>query len=220
MAAVSKVSNPPDRPLIYHITHVDNLRRIIKDGNLYADSPMALRGDAVVVGMHTIKARRLTLPVSCHRGDCVGDFVPFYFCPRSVMLFLLNKGNHPELQYKGGQGPIVHLEADLKKVVEWAEGNGHHWAFTLSNAGARITEFRNALDDLGDLNWEAIGATDWRDPDVKEAKQAEFLVHGSFPFSLVDRIGVSSESVRKQCDAYLAGGDHKPPVVVNPRWYY
>jgi len=174
----------------------------------------------VVVGMQTIKARRLTLPVSCHEGDYVGDYVPFYFCPRSVMLYLLNKGNHPELHYKGGQGPIVHLESDLKDVLEWANRSGRRWAFSLSNAGARYTEFRDDLAKLDDLNWEAIGATDWRDGDIKEAKQAEFLVHGSFPIKLVSRIGVSSTPVRKQCESHLASATYKPPVEVRPGWYY
>lgn len=52
------------------------------------------------------------------------------------MLYLLHRSNHPELSYRGGQGPIIHLEADLKESVAWAEGNGLRWAFTLSNAGA------------------------------------------------------------------------------------
>jgi len=43
----------------------------------------------------------------------VGDCVPFYFCPRSVMLYLIYQGNHPDLQYHGGQDLVLHLEADL-----------------------------------------------------------------------------------------------------------
>jgi ssDNA thymidine ADP-ribosyltransferase, DarT len=27
----------------------------------------------------------------------VGEYVPFYFCPRSITLFLLHKGNHVDL---------------------------------------------------------------------------------------------------------------------------
>ena len=70
--------------------------------------------------MSTIKRRRLELPVDCHPGTSVGEFVPFYFCPRSIMLYLLIRGNHPELHYQGGQEPILHLVADLYEVVEWA----------------------------------------------------------------------------------------------------
>lgn len=214
------MGSPPQRPAIYHITHIDNLARIIGDGHLFADSTMAKRGDAVVVGMQTIKERRLRLEVSCHRGDYVGDYVPFYFCPRSVMLYVLHMGNAPELKYRGGQEPILHLEADLKKVVEWANQAGRRWAFTLSNAGASYTEFRSDLDHLAELDWDAIAANDWRDPDKKEGKQAEFLVHESFPFSLIRRIGVRSETMRRRVEAILWGATHRPSVTVIPGWYY
>jgi hypothetical protein len=51
------------------------------------------------VGMSEIKENRMRLSVKCHDGDTVGEYVPFYFCPRSIMLF---KANHPGLTYRGG----------------------------------------------------------------------------------------------------------------------
>lgn len=102
----------PDRPKIYHIVHVDNLASIVADGYLWSDAIMSERQGTTVVGMNDIKARRLSLPVSCHEDLCVGDCVPFYFCPRSVMLYVIWCQNHPSLTYRGGQGPIVHLEAE------------------------------------------------------------------------------------------------------------
>jgi ssDNA thymidine ADP-ribosyltransferase DarT-like protein len=122
------------------------------------------------IGMGGIKARRLGLPVECHPGDHVGDFVPFYFCPRSIMLCVIHCANHPELTYRGGQEPIVHLEADLHEVIAWADGNGRKWAFSLSNAGAYYTQFRARVDQLDDVNWPAVAATDFRGADVKEGK--------------------------------------------------
>lgn len=105
------VTEPPVPTRIYHITHVDNLASILSHDGLLSDAEMIARGGPqVAVGMSTIKQRRLRLPVKCHAGDYVGDYVPFYFCPRSIMLYLLHMGNHPELSYRGGQGPIVHLE--------------------------------------------------------------------------------------------------------------
>jgi hypothetical protein len=132
--------------------------------------------------MGSIKARRLVLPVHPHPGDCVGDYVPFYFCPRSIMLYVIHRANHPELAYRGGQDPIVHLEADLGAVVDWANANQRRWAFTLSNAGAAYAQFRAQIDLLHEVNWPAVQAHDFRSPDVKEGKQAEFLVHESFPW--------------------------------------
>jgi hypothetical protein len=134
--------------------------------------------------MSKIKKRRQTMPVSCHSGIHVGECVPFYFCPRSIMLFVIHCKNHPDLAYTRGQEPIIHLEADLHDVVAWATQANHRWAFSSSNAGAFYTPYFDNLADLMQLDWTAIAATDFRAPAVKEKKQAEFLLEGAFPWSL------------------------------------
>lgn len=214
--------NPaPARPRIYHITHVDNLPSIIQAGGLWSDTKMKEQGGpAASIGLNTIKERRLRLPVKCHPGDQVGDYVPFYFCPRSVMLYVIHCGNHPELSYHGGQDPIVHLEADLEEVLGWADLQGRRWAFSLSNAGAAYAEFRNRRDQLHEIDWEAVASTDFRDPVVKEGKQAEFLVHEFFPWWLVRRIGVRSQMIYRRASRALASAQHKPLLEVIPNWYF
>ena len=110
------MTGPPVPPRIYHITHVDNLASILSHGGLLSDAEMIARGGPqVAVGMSTIKQRRLRLPVKCHAGDYVGDYVPFYFCPRSIMLYLLHMGNHPELSYAEFRPSLRHLGD-----VDWA----------------------------------------------------------------------------------------------------
>jgi ssDNA thymidine ADP-ribosyltransferase, DarT len=120
------MTQTPAQPKIYHIVHIDRLPSIIADGSFWSDSVVARRSKpGTTIGMSGIKARRLTLEIQCQPGLHVGDCVPFYFCPRSVMLFLIYQSNHPELNYRGGQGPIVHLEADLHAAVrncyQWCE---------------------------------------------------------------------------------------------------
>ena len=136
------------------------------------------------------------------------------------MLYLIHRANHPELSYRGGQGPIVHLEADLHATVAWAESDGRRWAFTLSNAGAHYTEFRNDLDDLDEVDWAAVANNDFRSPEVKEGKQAEFLVQETCDWNLIRRIGVRSEPTRTRVVAALGGAEHRPPIVVRPDWYF
>ena len=143
------MTTPPRRPSIFHITHVRNLASIVADGELRSDAVMIRGGGPKAsIGMSKIKERRLSLDVTCHLGDKVGEYVPFYFCPRSTMLYVIYRQNHPDLAYKDGQGPVVHLEADLHEVVEWADGVNRRWAFSLSNAGAFYTTFCSDLSDL------------------------------------------------------------------------
>lgn len=136
------------------------------------------------------------------------------------MLYVIHCANHPELVYRGGQQPIIHLEADLNHVVHWAETNGRRWAFSLSNAGAVYTKFRSELDRLDEINWDAVTARDFRPADVKEAKQAEFLVQQSFPWHLVERIGVHSQGIAQRVYAAMNGADHRPRVEIRREWYY
>ena len=136
------------------------------------------------------------------------------------MLYVIHRANHPELAYRGGQDPIVHLEADLGAVVDWANANQRRWAFTLSNAGAAYAQFRAQVDLLHEVNWPAVQAHDFRSPDVKEGKQAEFLVHASFPWELVRRVGVRSQQVAQQVATALHGLTHRPPVEILTDWYY
>jgi len=209
----------PARPKIFHIVHVDRLPSIVADGGLWCDAEIAQRTPSgTVIGMSHIKRRRRELALSSRPGLCVGDCVPFYFCPRSVMLFMLHKRNDPELDYRGGQDAIVHLEADLYRAVDWAEANGRRWAFTLSNAGAYYFEDRSDLSQLDEIDWEAVQARDWRR--CKEKKQAEFLVESSFPWHLIERIGVYAQPVRRQVIRALPAHGHRPVVEIRRDWYY
>lgn len=211
----------PAQPRLYHITHVDNLPAILAAGGLRSDAAMIAAGGPVAsIGMGGIKQRRLGLPVKCHPGDRVGGYVPFYFCPRSIMLFLIHCANHSELAYRGGQGPILHLEADLHETVAWATAEGKRWAFSLSNAGAVYTEFRDRMEQLDEVDWAAVAATDFRDALVKEGKQAEFLVRDFFPWHLVRRIGAFDAGVYGQALHALSGAAHRPAVEVRREWYF
>jgi hypothetical protein len=211
----------PARPKIYHIVHWDRLPSILADGALLCDAQMIQRAlPGTTIGMGSIKQRRLALPVDCHPGTRVGEYVPFYFCSRSIMLFVIHCANNPDLGYRGGQGPIIHLEADLYEVLAWAEANDRRWAFTLSNAGAVYAQFRSRADQLGEVNWDAVANTDFRSADVKEAKQAEFLMYQSFPWELFSRIGVRTPDIAQRAADMLANAAHRPPIQILPGWYY
>ena len=140
------------------------------------------------------------------------------------MLYLIHRANDPDLSYRGGQGPIVHLEFDLHGVAGWAESNNKRWAFTLSNAGAYYFEDRCDLAQLNEVNWNAVQAIKWGGPgvssQVKEGKQAEFLVEAYVPWHLVERIGVVSRPTLQAVANTIATAIHRPAVEVRPDWYY
>lgn len=212
----------PAKPKIYHIVHVDRLPSIINDGYLWCDAKVTKRSHpGTTIGMEDIKKRRLENKLYSRPGLYVGDCVPFYFCPRSIMLYVIDmahgRSDH-ELAYHGGQEPIVHLEADLRQTVAWAKRHRQRWAFTSSNAGAFYFEDWCKLKQLQEINWDAVQAPDWRG--YKWGKQAEFLIEKKFPWELVSRIGVCSKRIYRKTVMALRGVAFKPHVEIKRDWYY
>ncbi|WP_197719601.1 type II toxin-antitoxin system toxin DNA ADP-ribosyl transferase DarT [Neisseria canis] len=208
---------------IYHIVHLDRLGSILADGYLLSDAIISQRGNnGSMIGLSNIKERRLRKSLNSYPNLHVGDCVPFYFCPRSVMLFLIYCRNS-ELAYQGGQEPIIHLQADLEQVVQWAKTQSprQRWVFTDSNAGSNYFEDFNDLNLLNDkINWDAVGARYWQEPSIKEGKQAEFLFENALPWHLIEHIGVHSNRIYRQVVHVLQGQQHRPQVTVEPTWYY
>ena len=104
--------------------------------------------------------------------------------------------------------------------MEWADRAGKRWSFSNGNAGTLYTQFFRNVADLVVLDWQAIAATNWKDPFVKERKQAEFLVEQSFPWQLIERIGVFDNETAQRVEASLGRADHRPTVLVTRNWYY
>ena len=209
----------PAQPMIYHIVHADRLASIVADGHLWCDAEVIQRDlPGTTIGMSTIKQRRLSRSLTSHPGLHVGECVPFYFCPRSVMLYMIFMANHPDLDYRGGQEPIVHLEADLHQVVNWADTYDRRWSFATSNAGSAHFDDYADLAQIDELDWGAIRATDWRNQ--RYGKQAEFLLERSFPWDLVERIGVRSREISAKTLRVVQGSMHRPSVEIKPDWYY
>jgi len=211
----------PENPKIYHITHIKNLEGILRDKVVWSDAKRLELGlGCEIVGMSEIKRRRLEeLEVKCYSGTMVGEYAPFYFCPRSVMLYILYKGNYLDIDYREGQEPMIHLQADLKTAVKWANDNSIRWAFSDINAGSFPAQFYNDLALLNKVvKWSAVEAVDWREAAIQEYKQAEFLIYESFPWELVEKIGVCNNRARDQVVQKL--GNKSLLVSVETNWYY
>lgn len=207
------MANDPSKVLIYHITNVANLTGILEEDGLHSDAAMAKRQPSVIIGYDHIKLRRLQkIPVPCCEWRRVGEFVPFYFCPRSPMLFTVNKGNTGHAS--GCQKDIVHLISTVATGI----ATGKAWAVSSGNAGAFHTTFAAKLESLDALDWAAIRATQWQGK--QHQKMAEFLVADFFPWSAIQGIVCQNSVTAAKVNAILTGAKHQPPVEVKTSWYY
>ena len=198
---------------ISHITHIDNLASILQQGCLWSDAKRIELGLVNQnIGYNHIKQRRLVRSVSVAAGGTIGQYVPFNFCPRSVMLFVIHRG-HPE--YQGGQERVLHLISD----VETVRLSNEDCFFTDIHADLDYAEQIDDFDRLSELDLQRIiKERYWQD--FKEEKQAEFLAFGSVQWQTIKRIGVKTQAMAEEVQQILHVQEHQPEVIVNPDWYY
>src|SRR5206468_2991404 len=182
----------PDQP-IYHITHVDNLSRIVADGRLWSDAQRIARGFASTnIGYNHIKERRMKRPVLVSAGGTLGQYVPFNFCSRSVMLYVVSQGHQ---DYSGGQQPIIHLVSSIQTAV----ATGRPWFFTDRHADLGYAQQFASLDALESIDWQIMPLRQWGgNTETKEKRQAEFLLYDWCPWTVITSIAVINDTIAEQ----------------------
>ncbi|MEQ1501350.1 MAG: DUF4433 domain-containing protein [Myxococcota bacterium] len=205
---------------IFRIVHLDNLAIYLARRALHAPNHTPNDG-RVWKGTHDaqVQTKRAATAVPCGPGGTLLDYVPFYFGPRSPMLYKLKTGQ--VAGYDEGQEPLVTLVAaaeDVAAAVPFVFYDGHALAaFSTSYAD---------LARLPDLDWAAIDAKMWRDTpednDRQRRKQAEFLVHRELSWALIRGLAVCNDTAKTRVEALLSGYDptlHRR-VAVWPDLYY
>jgi hypothetical protein len=200
---------------IYHITHIDNLPGILQQGRLWSDARRIAMGLANTnIGYSHIKARRMRHAVTVSAGGTLGEYVPFNFCSRSVMLYVVSRQH---VDYAGDQRSILHLVSSVENVV----AARRPCFFTDRHADLG---YARQFDDLArlphEVDWSVMPVRHWGgDVELKEKRQAEFLVRDWCPWEAVTEVSTMDREIADVVEALLAGG-HTPTVAVRRDWYY
>lgn len=165
-----------------------------------------------------IKERRARRIVPIAPGGTLADYVPFYFAPRSPMLFAIHTGSVEG--YTEGQIEVLHLVTS----VETIQKKKFPFAFTDGHAEIAFSRFYDDVSALDQIDWDIIKATYWNDTDQdndkKRRRQAEFLVYQFFPWELVEEIGVINDTVAERVKGILSSLRKYPEVMIQKKWYY
>jgi ssDNA thymidine ADP-ribosyltransferase, DarT len=218
--------HPPGRPnpwvegetAAYHITHVENLASIVACGQLYCDNECSgAERNPVEIAYPDLKARRAGQAVEVAAGGTLADYVPFYFAPRSPMLYAISTGW--VRGYNGPQEDILHLVCAVDELAEPGR-----FVITTRHPLAPLAEQRVDLDALDELDWPLMNATYWNDTDPdgdrKSRRQAEFLVHRSVPIEAIRLVGAMTKTAAARAVTLLDAMAHPPSVGVRKGWYY
>tara|TARA_B100001094_G_scaffold52702_1_gene48169 strand:- start:3071 stop:3679 length:609 start_codon:yes stop_codon:yes gene_type:complete len=199
--------------LVSHITHIDNISSIISHSCLWSDARrLELNVTNRNIGYRHIKRRRLERPVQVAALGTIGHYVPFNFCPRSVMLYVIHTGHD---DFNGGQEKIIHLVSSVNSIRKI----NSNCFFTDIHADLDYAEQIDDFSRIKELNLKRI-TTEQYWTYFKEEKQAEFLAYDSVKWSAIQSIGVKSDLIATEVHTLLQLSQHKPNVLVKPNWYY
>ena len=116
---------------VFRITHIDNIPHIAQYGIVKNDSPHR-DNHYVCIGDRQIIRLRGEMPV---KGYLISDYIPFYFGPRSPMLYVIQHG------YNGVQRiepeKIVYCVVKIDELVK----NDIDCIFTDGHALSMLTSF-------------------------------------------------------------------------------
>jgi hypothetical protein len=209
----------PTPAQILHFTHVDHLETIVREGllpDIAAREAELVRTD---VGHQDIKAARRGITVPVPPGGVVADYVPFYYAPRSPMMYVIHRGKVSS--YVGGCEDLVYLVTSVERLVEL----GLSTVFTDRNARAKVATFTADTEELESLvDWKLMAARMWKntpdEPDRQERRMAECLVHGRVPWEAFDEVVAKNVACGRRVLALLAGMKHNTRISVKPGWYF
>lgn len=208
--------------VVYHFTHVNHLPTVVEHG-LLSDSAAHDRSLLInEVGNLGIKEQRRRCLVPVRPGGVVSDYVPFYFAPRSPMMFAIAHGNVPS--YQEGTARLIYLVTTLERL----EAAGCQPVLTDRNAALSYAEYRvfdpeDPIDD-GFIDWELMRATYWAnteaEPERRERRMAEALAHEGVPWNAIGAVRVQNEVVADEVRGVLQDAGSTIPVDVRAPWYF
>lgn len=213
--------NPPTPTPIFRFFHVRNLPIILRWGGFHAPNLSPDDGEHYTT-IHSLEIQRTrrVRRIPCGRQGVIHDYVPFYFGPRSPMLYQLHTGWVEG--YQEGQQPLIYAVTTAQAIEE----SGLNFVFSDGHGVAAITRWFDNLEDLVQVDWQAAHAKWWRDTvedmDLQRRKQAEFLVHRFCPWDRIQEVGVIDSGMREEVKKVLAAFPEsmKKPVRVQRDWYY
>ena len=111
------------------------------------------------IAHRSVQDRRAHTAGPCGPGGVLHDYVPFYFAPRSPMLYTISRGNVEG--FKAGQEFVVHRVSTAQAVQKAGLG----FVFTDGHGIMAFTTFHDDLTQLDEVDWELMKSRYWFDTD-------------------------------------------------------
>lgn len=201
-----------NRIYLYRMTHIENIPHILQHGITHSTSVNANR-NFVPIGDSSLISTRNSF-ILCN-GRRLGDYIPFYFGPRTPMLYVIQNGFNMVAPTPAED--IVYLVSSVQKMIDlhldFVFTDGHAVdGFSSQYTAADLENIETILD------MSAIYARYWNDEndlDRKRRKEAEFLVVGDISSSAILGYLTYNENAKDRVVNFGADAVH-----VKSRFYF
>jgi len=205
-----------EKALIFRATHRLNLPWILANG-LHSRSSVLQDPGFEDIGNAEIIARRQSREVPIEPGGDLADYIPFYFTPRSPMLYNIKTGYGGIKQRPNHD--IVILISSLIKLEEL----GVRYVFTDRHAVLTAARFFIQRADLDQVDFELLQRGDFRrdenDPGKFERYQAEALAHQHVPVEALLGVACCTDPVPYGLEAVTSAGV-SVKIFDRTEWYF
>jgi hypothetical protein len=203
-----------NRIFLYRMTHIENIPHILRHGITHSTSANA-NCNFVPIGDSSLISTRNNFLLN--NGRRLGDYIPFYFGPRTPMLYVIQNGFNMVAPTPAEN--IVYCVSSVQKMIDlgldfvFIDGyavdgfSGQHTAADLENIET-ILDMRAIYDRY----WN-----DENDLDKKRRKEAEFLVVGDIASSVILSYLTYNENARDRIVNFGADAD---AVHVKSHYYF
>lgn len=202
----------------YRITHIDNLSLLLQNDIVNKHHPNA-NNNYIDIGNPEIIDVRSTAPVRIDNYGMIGDYVPFYFTPKSIMLYNIITGYWDPLVPRRNRSEILIIRcliADLAMLPQWffTDGQGNDF----------VSNHYNDLANLGQIDWLSIQNSEFSksdgDYDRPRRYQAEFLVHRQVPLTRVESLNVYNDHAANIVNNILNQNNINLAVNIQPKYFF
>ena len=156
------------------------------------------------------------VPIPPH--GTLSDYIPFYFTPKSPMMYNIVTGWAGIPQRSSSD--IAIMVSSLRDLA----GSGIMALYTDRHAYLMTARFFSSLDHLDAISWGPLQRHDFKrdvdDPEKKEKYQAEALVHRHLPIERLSEIACYSDEGREFLEESRDKLGLELTITVRRRWYF
>lgn len=207
-----------DKKYCYRITHIQNLPFILQMGIVTKHHPQASE-DYIHIGNPEIIDVRSAKPVKIGNYGNIGDYVPFYFTPKSIMLYNILTGYYVPVVPKRKRNEILVIRCLIEDLAQLPQ-----WFFTDGQGNDMASSHYNDLAYLDTIDWQCIQHSLFHkndgDYDRPRRYQAEFLVHERVPLTAIESLNVYNQSAADYVNAVLSQNNINFAVHIQPQYFF